>query len=105
MRDFRELACLEHKGVLLGRPTQGLLAFIILGHRWKKSRLSVTVPLEKSRNSVLRIGMTGWPGNQGQLVADTHLPGPDSSLCPSFKVVSRHEAQKGLDTYSRLHLK
>lgn len=40
---MRDLACLGDRGVLLGRPSQGLLVFKIPGHRWKKSRLSVTI--------------------------------------------------------------
>lgn len=41
---MRDLAYLGDRGVLLGRPSQGLLAFMIPGHRQKKSKLSVTIP-------------------------------------------------------------
>ena len=41
---MRDLAYLGDRGVLLGRPSQGLLAFMIPGHRQKKSQLSVTIP-------------------------------------------------------------
>jgi hypothetical protein len=54
----RDLAYLGDRGVLLGRPSQGLLAFMIPGHRQKKSQ-SQTRCLVKSRYSVLRIIMMG----------------------------------------------
>lgn len=75
-------------GVSLGRPSQGLLAFMIT---WKKSKVGVTVPFsvtdmlsreDQILSSEDLCDRVAW---EPKLVTDTHWPEPTQPLEPKLQ--------------------